>query len=72
MTKENFRSEKMLICFYSNVYLFILREGERERVNEHEQERGRERGRERIPSRLHTVGPGPDAGLNPRDQEIMI
>ena len=53
--------------FFFLVYLFILeREKEHEwqkgRVREREREREREGGRERIPSRLHAVSTGPDAG----------
>ena len=33
--------------------------------------RGKERGRERIPSRLQTVSPEPNVGLEPMNCEIM-
>ena len=45
----------------------MSRERERERVGEGQ----RERGRERIPSRLRTVHAEPDAGLEPRNREIV-
>ena len=43
--------------YFLKVYLFILRESEWGRGRE------RERRGERIPSRLHTVRPEPDVGL---------
>ena len=33
---------------------------------------GTERGREKIPSRLHTVRPEPNAGLEPVNHEIIM
>ena len=41
------------------------------REREHEQEGGREREGERIPSRLHSVRPEPDVGLDLTNHEIM-
>ena len=51
------------------MFVFLLREKEKDR----EQGRGRERERERegIPSKLSTVGPEPDAGLEFTNLEIM-
>ena len=43
--------------FFKNVYVFISREREWEK--------------ERIPSRLHTVSPEPDVGLELMNHEIM-
>ena len=66
----------MFICLF--IYLFLKcihfeRETvrQRERAGEGQRERERERERERIPSRLHALGAEPDAGLDPRNREIM-
>ena len=48
------------------VYLFILKETERESASGERAERGRER----IPSRLRAGSTEPDAGLNPTNHEI--
>ena len=48
------------------MYLFILREREREWGGA-----GRERGRERVPSRLHAVSTEPDTGFQPTNREIV-
>ena len=55
------------MIFLKNVfiYLFILRERERAGEGQKERERGR------IPSRLHTIGAEPDAGLNLTNHEIV-
>ena len=53
------------------MYLFILRERERENVCAQNQGRGRERGKERLPSRLCTVSAEPDAGLELTNHEIV-
>ena len=73
----DFSAGNVWVCvFFLNIYLFILRERERDSrsgggaVREGE----RERERERIPSRLHTIhtiSAAPDAGLEPRNREIM-
>ena len=47
------------------MYLFILRERERESAG------GAKREGERIPSRLSVVSTEPDVGLDPTNQEIM-
>ena len=51
---------------YSFLSLFIYFERDRE----HKRGRGRGRGRDRIPSRLHTLCPQPDVGLEPMSREI--
>ena len=53
---------------FFEVYLFILRERERERKLVTTSKGGTERERERIPSRLHA---GLDAGLKPTNREIV-
>ena len=45
----------MIVITFKNIYLFILRERERERVRERNTRGGRAES-VRIPSRLHTVG----------------
>ena len=53
------------LIFFFHFYLFILKEGEREREGERAYKwGGAEREGERIPSRLDTVRADPDAGLD--------
>ena len=58
---------------FFNVYLFILRERERECVSRGgaEREGERERERERIPSRLCADSAEPDVGLKITNHEIL-
>ena len=60
---------KPLIFIIFNVYLFILRERERESTSGGEAKR--ERGRERIPSGAYAVGAEPDRGLDLTNRDIM-
>ena len=52
----------MSSAHFLKVYLFILREREREKAG---------KGSERIPSRLHAVSAEPNAGLNLMKCEVM-
>ena len=52
-------------------FIYVEREGERERVSEHVQGRGRERRRDRIPGRLYTVSTEPDMELKLPNSKIM-
>ena len=63
----------LILQIFKNAYLFIYveREGGREKEEQRERERQRQRQRKRIPSRLHDVSTEPNAGLNPTNHEIM-
>ena len=55
------------------MFLFILREGQREREREREHmSGGEERGRERIPSRLCTVSASPSWNSNPQSMRLIM
>ena len=52
-------------------FFFFERERERERESMSSGGLEKERGRQKISSGLHAVSAGPDAGLEPRNHEIM-
>ena len=64
-------SSSALTVIKGNFILSLSIYFEREREQAREQGRGRERGREGIPSRLCALSTEPDAGLEPRNREIV-